>query len=353
MTAVAIEFGKGMPVSLVVSLLLLSLMLVMPPGRVSAQSTPAAQEASPVAIPALDCTVAPRTVAALDEIVTEADLANATPIADPAPYTRPTGTPADAETVAAVTETVRQLVACVNAGDFMRFLALFSNDALRRYADDLDLPLEPDDDLLTPDPSTNEQVAFGGVEDVLVLADGRVSLLAHLPNQTNDSIEVDLVVQFILVRQGDRWLIDELIPIDTAPAAWTQVSGNGYVGVIVDAETAPGLARWLTGQEVTAGWEPTPDDVAALEAALPAFLATAPQASAELRQRLPEYKRQYAGIIDSDGRPVILVNAFCDAAGSDWHSEPVLVLDGGDCFFHVTYDPEGGTFSGLTINGDV
>jgi hypothetical protein len=245
------------------------------------------------------------------------------------------------------------LVACINAGDFLRFLSLFSDDALRRYAADLDLPLQPDADLLTPDPSINDQLALGSIEDVLVLPGGRVSVLVHVSSPDSDE---DLTLQLILVRQDDRWLIDELIPIasaeEPAAATWTPVSGTGYEGVIVDALTAQDFAQWLTGQEATAGWEPTPDDVAGLEAALPAFLATAPQATDRLRQGLAEYKRQYAGLVDSDNRELILVNAFCDDGGIDWQSAPVLVLDGGDCFFHVTYDPAAGTFSGLMVNGD-
>jgi hypothetical protein len=340
--------------ALVVSLLLLFLALFTPVSQVSAQdATPAAQEATPVAVPGSDCTVEARTPAALAEIVTENDVANSTPIADPGPYAKPHGTPADAETVAGVTTTIRQLIACVNAGDFLRFLALFSNDALRRYSADLGFPLDPTDELLTPDPTINDQIALGPIEDVLVLPDGRVSALALLPNQESSSDGEDLNVQLIFVRQGDRWLIDELFPIAPESATtWTPVGGPGYVGVIVDADSAPEFVRALTAQEPAAGWEPTPDDVANLETALPAFLQTAPQATDRLRQHLSDYTRQYAGIIDSDGRSLILVNAFCDAGGTDWHSQPVFVLDGGDCFFHVTYDPATGTFSGLMVNGE-
>jgi hypothetical protein len=346
-----------MPMSLVAVLVLFTMTLVAPIGSVSAQeATPAAQAATPVAIAASECTVEPRTLAALEEIVTEADIASATADLDPVPYVKPEGTPADEATIAGVTATVRQLVACVNAGDFMRFLALFSNDALRRYSTAIGLPIDPDDDILTPDPSTNEQIVLAGIDDVLVLSDGRVSLLTLIPSEEADGgDDDDAVLQLILVRQGDRWLIDELIPIappEDQPPAWTPVSGAGYEGVIVDALSAPEFAQWLTGQEVSGGWEPTPDDIAAIEAALPVFLATAPQATDRLRERLAEYKRQYAGIVDSDNRQVILVNAFCDEGIAGWQSEPVLVLDGGDCFFHVTYDPVAGTFSGLMVNGE-
>jgi hypothetical protein len=332
--------------SVVFSRVLLAATLLTPATRLVTPPAP------PAAVPAAACTVAPRTAGAVAEIVATADRAKATPLPSTAAYTQPAGVPADAATVAGVTATVRQLAACVNAGDFMRFLALFTDDALRRYAADLALPLKADDPRITPDPSTNDRVAVEGVADVLVLPDGRVSALVKLPNLTAaSSPAADLTLQLIFVHQDDRWLIDELVPIAPAPSTWTPVAGAGYQGVIVPAATAPDFARWLTGREAAGGWDPTPDDVARLEAALPAFLASAPNTPGDLMQKLPGYKRQYAGIIDGDGRSLILVNAFCDAGGTDWQSQPVLVLDGGDCFFHISYDPAAGTFSGLTING--
>jgi hypothetical protein len=215
-TAVAIESTKGSPMTLLASLLVLLLAILAPVARVSTQeATPTVPTATPVAVSASDCTVEPRTVAALAEIVTVEDIARSTPVAEPGPYTKPQGRPADAETVAGITATIRQLVACVDAGDFMRFLALFDENALRRYSASLGLPLDPNDELLTPNPTTNTQIALGPIEDVLVLLDGRVSALAHLPNQpsgTNrDSGGLDLHI--IFVRQNDRWLIDELFPI--------------------------------------------------------------------------------------------------------------------------------------------
>jgi hypothetical protein len=330
-------------------LLLLALAVLAPAGRL------AAQPASPVASPVVAaCTIAPRTVGGIAEIITQADLDNASPFPTPGPYVQPAGTPADEATVAGVTATVDQLAACVNAGDFMRFLALFSDAALRRYAVDLDLPLTADDERLVADPSINDQLAVASIEDVLVLADGRVSVLVHfqIVEETGNP-EYDL--QLILARVDDRWAIDEfiqIVPAETPATPWAPVSGAGYEGVIVDAASAPEFARWLTGQENATGWEPTPEDIATLEAALPAFLQTAPEAAPDLWQRVATYLRQYVGIIDTDGRPVILVNAFCNAAGVDWHSESVLVLDGGDCYFSVVYDPMDGTFSQLRINGE-
>jgi hypothetical protein len=340
---------------LLVSLVLVALGLVIPIGQIAAHdATPSAQTGTPIAISGAECTVTPRTMAAIAEIVSGDNASAATPIGDPAAYVKPDGAAADPATIAGVTETIQQLVACVNAGDFMRFLALFSNDGLRRYADDLGLPLAEDDVLLTPDPSQNEQVALGPIADVVVLADGRVSALAQIPDQVSTgSGEDNFSVQLILVEQSDRWLIDELIPISPESASsWTPVDGAGYRGVIVSAADVEDFMRAMTGEEGAQGWEPTADDIAQLEAKLPSFLSSAPNAAPDLGTRIASYFRQYAGLIDSDGRQTIFVNAFCDTVTSDWQTEPVLVMDGGDCFFTVTYNVETGTFTGLTINGE-
>lgn len=77
----------------------------------------AAQDATPAPLGAADCMVDP-----IDPATYIAAVAAATP-APPLPATA-TGEPADAETVAAVTDTMRQSVACTNAGDLGRLLAL-------------------------------------------------------------------------------------------------------------------------------------------------------------------------------------------------------------------------------------
>lgn len=99
-------------------------------------------------------------------------------------------------------------------------------------------------------------------------------------------------------------------------------------------------------------WQPLPQDIAALEAALPDFLRTAaPARSPELWKKFADYKRQYAGIIENE-RLLIHLNAFCDAVGKDWQDEPVGVFDGGDCYFRVVYNLQTGTFERLHINGE-
>ncbi|MGI8643326.1 MAG: hypothetical protein ACR2LS_04335, partial [Thermomicrobiales bacterium] len=83
------------------------------------------------------CTIEPRTV---DELAT---MFGTPPAATPEPPTPETGTPtgeeADEETVGQITTTVIEAVACANATDYFRFLALFSDEALPAFVGDAEL----------------------------------------------------------------------------------------------------------------------------------------------------------------------------------------------------------------------
>ena len=125
-----------------------------------------------------------------------------------------------------------------------------------------------------------------------------------------------------------------------------------YTGVIVSDTDAPAFIRAFFGGQADGYWTPHAADVARLEAALAPFLRSSPAVrSPDLWQRLPDYTRQYVGIV-AEGRARILVNAFCDDLGIDWRTTPVAVLDGGDCFFQVTYDVTSGAFSNMMVNGE-
>jgi hypothetical protein len=102
-------------------------------------------------------------------------------------------------------------------------------------------------------------------------------------------------------------------------------------------------------------WTPTEADVLKLEADLPAFLQTAQHAwlrpDPPIWEREPEYMRQYLGIVE-DGREIIYANFFCRSDDTDWRSEFVFVMDGGDCYFNVKYDPQSGEFFDFSVNGE-
>jgi hypothetical protein len=101
-------------------------------------------------------------------------------------------------------------------------------------------------------------------------------------------------------------------------------------------------------------WTPTEADIAKLEAALPSFLESAEnewlQDDPPIEERIADYMRQYLGIVEK-GEQIIYANFFCTINDMDWRNQYVLVMDGGDCFLQVKYNPESGEFFDLSVNG--
>jgi hypothetical protein len=322
----------------------------------SAQATPA-----PASTPMAACTVQPRMVSGVNEIAsTAATPVPGTPTLDEAiPYVKPEGTPASSQAIDGVTATIAQFAACGNAGDYLRFLALFSDDFIRSYAETIGIPLDEDDPLLTPTPaSEDERAIVDEITDVIELPDGRVSALVTY--SIADASEPPFLVVFTLEYDQDRerWLIDdfrEVIPEDNQ-SGWTVVQGEGYEGVLVPEEEAHALTDFYVSGTVLAVWKPSEEIVAQLEEDLLNYLQTmaavTPGISADFIDRLPTYKRQYIGFNQEDGLTLILVNATCAGDDQIWRTRPVIVMDGGDCFFRVTYNPGNRTFSDLQVNGE-
>jgi hypothetical protein len=170
----------------------------------------AAQTATPAAYPVApdprECIVEPATVEEMEMIL-------GTPVAEPAasaaPFVRPAGEPANAETAAAVIATLRQVFACANAGDPLRVANLFTDDFVRNFFGGV--PREDLFDFLAipPLPLPEEQkriiIRFGGVH---LLPDGRAGVLIVLDEPDDPrSEEPDFA---ILELVESRWLVDEL-----------------------------------------------------------------------------------------------------------------------------------------------
>src|SRR5262245_23261965 len=85
------------------------------------------------------CHVPPRPFQELQAIIATPI---ATPPAQPIRTTVPKGTPADPETIAGITATLRELIACFNAGEVLRAYSLYTPDYLRRIFSTQD-PLTP------------------------------------------------------------------------------------------------------------------------------------------------------------------------------------------------------------------
>jgi hypothetical protein len=190
-----------------------------------------AQEASPAAgLGAPDpseCTVEPRPAAFFEQFIgtptaaqqeAMAGMEAATP--DPA-FQMPEGEPADEATVAGVLETVWQLGACINAGDFLgRYAALFTEDYFQREFERFGPIPEEQFASMAASPVAlppEFQVALLAVVEVRMLPDGRVAGLFDVQDPfAGPSGPSRFYWEF--VQEDGRWLIDEQVMLGPVEA---------------------------------------------------------------------------------------------------------------------------------------
>jgi hypothetical protein len=190
-----------------------------------------AQEATPAASPVVpaneECDGEALTLNELLPLISAGSGAPTPVVITPVPLEDiPAGTPADAETVAALDATVRELVACANARDPFRAVALISERYAQELANNLlaiQAGAEVDVRGLLPltlpeniDP--NQPVAVRPVTEARVLEDGRAGALVYASSAGLPGVEA---VGFVLfVEEDGRWLIDRVIPVavNVAPA---------------------------------------------------------------------------------------------------------------------------------------
>jgi len=147
---------------------------------------------------------------------------------DAGEFILPEGEPADEATMAGITATAQEWVACVNSGQYLKLLALFSDEWLYLEYSDPPLTKEQIADL-SATPQVVPKKLYGSlraVRDVRVLPDGRVAALVEtdFPEEPPEGVEVDFLV---FVHRDDRWFIDDLVedledqypPVSEAPAS--------------------------------------------------------------------------------------------------------------------------------------
>ena len=212
---------------------------VVPPGEgfvyvADAILTPVATPPAGVSIPEPgECRVEPRSDEDLARILTATSDATPSPFDRSRPEALPTGTPADGDTVARVEETVREFVACRNAGDPRRALAL-GTDAYAFNVRAMNPGMVGASLASTPVPlSMARQVWVEDVRDVMVLGDGQIVAIVTLGGNTRDSYpdrgEVSLMY---FVRDGDRLLIDQTFEYIVTPV--------GEIVWVAEAVATPG-----------------------------------------------------------------------------------------------------------------
>lgn len=197
---------------------------IVPPARadleVSGGAGAPAVGATPAAPPPSACRVAPRAAADLVGLAgalpaKRGARPNATPIALPA------GEPADEAVVAAVTATIGEYHACINAGDPRRGFALFTDAGLRRSA--LRFGRSTAGGAAAPAPAPlpdGERFFPRRVRDVRLLPDGRIAAVVVTSNQPLEAQgtfddEFLQAATFLFVEIDGRYLIDDVVPDPT------------------------------------------------------------------------------------------------------------------------------------------
>lgn len=95
--------------------------------------------------------------------------------------------------------------------------------------------------------------------------------------------------------------------------------------------------------KITSDWTPTSSGVIDLEGSLRRYLK---HAAPQLEARLAECRRQYTGFYHV-GKRLMFVNFACDGPrSSEWRCRPVVVDDGGDCFFNLRCEPKTNLWDG-------
>jgi len=150
-----------------------------------------------------ECTIAPRTLPLL------AATSAAPPATQQTPFATPAGEPASDEIARAITATVRESLACRNAGDFLRAYALFSDRFLQErfsgedaISPELARALE-ETPVAVP---VARQLALIEISGIQLLADERAGALVLTSNA-----EEAFADYLFFVRVDDRWLIDQVV----------------------------------------------------------------------------------------------------------------------------------------------
>lgn len=231
------------------------------PGLVRAAPATPATAVGDVPPPAA-CTVAPRTAASLRALTGTPSAGLATPATTATPFVPPAGHPVDPVTLAAITATMREEIACVNAGDLGRQLALYTDDLLRRFiaANGGSFTAALLGDLATPAAALPpaSRVALMAVRDARVLPDGRVGAIVVTRHLDETALRTNFAV---FVKLGGRWLIDEVVPnpVETGPAPAAPTPTR--TGLLLGPTPTPTSGGLLLGPTST----PTPTPTATVE----------------------------------------------------------------------------------------
>lgn len=152
--------------------------------------------------------------------------------------------------------------------------------------------------------------------------------------------------------RGEPTCTGETSGCGSPEARWQPVTTDGGKGVIVPEQDVPELTNWGTDGPIEGSWTPVKSDIRELESRIEAAAASSRSPSHGPKpESLQGYVRQYGGIIEG-GERKIYVNGLCQVDDDSWMSRPMIVLDGGNCYFEAIYNVEDHTFERFQFNGD-
>ncbi len=154
--------------------------------------------------------------------------------ASPTPFVPPAGQPADEATAAAMTATIRAVLACLNSGQYFPLLTLVSDDYLRdRFA--AGAPADPLSQELAPfvealrgcetceiEPRSREE-RFGivAIDEPRRLDDGRAAVVLRVSSPATVAAGQTIAVFVAFVPSGQRLLVDEIVDLTATTATPT------------------------------------------------------------------------------------------------------------------------------------
>ena len=123
---------------------------------------------------------------------------------------------------------------------------------------------------------------------------------------------------------------------------------NQIIGTIINISDDAYLPYSIEGKP-SGIWHPSEEII---KKANPVIFQYINDSSKEIFRNIDLYRCQYFGIIIK-GKKRLYCNFFrLTAYEKDWRTNPVVVFDGGNCYFQLEYDIETGKCLNFSINGE-
>ena len=113
-----------------------------------------------------------------------------------------------------------------------------------------------------------------------------------------------------------------------------ETPGNNGKVVLCDNDSVP-----LVFDSIEKPYTPTTEDIHAAETLLNSgFISAKTNGFFDKRDWLSDYSQQCLACVNRSGHILIWINCMCNDISQEKLNVPVLVLDGGNCYFNVLID---------------